>query len=186
MNHVSLTCAIALAGVFLAALWSKRGRLRFRFFVATAGPLNLLPRGWRGWAAIAVTGAESAVVTALTAGAVVAVLGHGRTGLLLGFLGSGALLLVFTVAIGLIVRRGERVPCHCFGSRDTPLGLAHIVRNMFLLALCVLGLLGGAGGFDAGGVVLAVVAGALAATLVVRLDDLVGLFSATSPAKDPR
>ncbi|MBP2327582.1 hypothetical protein JOF56_007967 [Kibdelosporangium banguiense] len=183
MNHVSLACAVTLAGVFLAAVWNKRSRLRFEVFVATAGPLSLLPRRWRGRAAAAVTAAESAVVTACAVGAVLAVLGQGGTVLLLGLLGAGALLLIFTVAIGLMLRRGERAPCHCFGTRDTPLGLAHVVRNLFLLALCVLGSLGDSSGFAVPGVVLAVVAGLLAATLVIRLDDLLALFSTTSPRR---
>lgn len=49
---------------------------------------------------------------------------------------AGALLVAFTVLIGLRLRDGSRPPCACFGSRfDRPLGAGHVVRNLVLLAL---------------------------------------------------
>jgi hypothetical protein len=182
MDYVGLACAVALAGVFFVSVRGKLGGSRFRVFVATAGPLDLLPRKWRGRAATAAAVAESATVAALVAGGVMAVLGAGRAVLLLGFLGAAVLLLVFTIAIGVLLWRGERAPCHCFGVRDTPLGLAQVVRNVLLLALAVTGpLAAGGGGYAAPGIVLAVVAGAPIAALLVLFDDLVALFRIAPP-----
>ncbi|HEU5475342.1 MAG TPA: MauE/DoxX family redox-associated membrane protein [Actinophytocola sp.] len=183
MNHLGLFCAVALGGVFLVSAWGKLGRTRLRVFAATAGPLSLLPRGWRGWAAAAVATAELGVVTALGAGAAFAASGlpPGRAVLLLGFLGVATLLVVFTVAIGLLVARGVRATCRCFGAHDTPLGPAHIVRNLILLAFAVTGALAPAGALTIPGAGLAAGCGALAAILVVRFDDLLALFRATAP-----
>jgi len=182
MDYAGLACAVALAGVFFVSLRGKLGANRFRVFVATAGPLSLLPRKWRWTAATAATVAESATVVALVAGGVMAVVGAGRAVLLLGFLGAAVLLLVFTTAIGVLLRRGERAPCHCFGVRDAPLGRAQVVRNVLLLAPAVTGFLAaGSGGYAAPGVVLAVLAGASMAALLVLFDDLVALFSIAPP-----
>jgi hypothetical protein len=89
-------------------------------------------------------------------------------------------------AIGLLLRRGEPAPCHCFGVQDAPLGPAHLVRNLVLLAFAVVGTLSPAGTYDAGAVALAVASGALVAVLAVRLDDLVALFSPPRPARPLR
>jgi len=182
MGYVGLACGVALTGVFLVSVWGKLGRSRFRVFVATAGPLVLIPRKWRGMTAAAATVAEAATVAALVTGGVMTVRDAGRAVLLLGFLGAAVLLLVFTIAIGVLLRRGERAPCHCFGVRDTPLGFAQVVRNVLLLALAIAGLLTAEdGGYPAPGVVLAVVAGAPIAALLVFFDDLVALFSIAPP-----
>jgi hypothetical protein len=185
MNHLGLACAVALVGIFLVSLWGKAGRVRFRVFVATAGPLAILPRRWRAQAAGAVVAAETAVVAALGTGAVLALAGLNRTVLLAGFVGAAALLLVFTVAIGLMLRREERMPCHCFGAGDVPLGPAHVVRNVVLLALAVIGPLGGAG-YAPAGVALAGAGGVLVAALAVRFDDLVDLFGSRDLAGHSR
>lgn len=177
MNHLGLACAVVLAGVFLASVWSKLGGVRFRVFVASAAPLELLPRGWRSKAAAAVVAGELAVTTAFAGGAALAVAGLARWPLLLGFLGAMGLLLAFTVVIGLVLRRGERAPCHCFGAHDTPLGPVHVVRNVILIGLAVAGSLADANGYTVPGVAIAFVAGALVAALVVYFDDLVALFA---------
>lgn len=186
MSHLGLACAVALAGVFLVSARGKVGGVRFRVFVATAGPLRLLPRKWRGMAAAAVATVELAVATAFAVGAAFAVLGVDRAVLVLAFLGAAALLVAFTIAIVLMLRRGERAPCHCFGAHEAPLGPAHLVRNLILLALAVTGSLAQGSGYAAPGVALAALAGALAAALAVRFDDLVDLFRATSPGGPAR
>ena len=50
-----------------------------------------------------------------------------------------ALLVAFTVVIGLRLLDGSRPPCACFGSRSQrPLGAYHVLRNVGLLALAVI------------------------------------------------
>ncbi|OLF19240.1 MauE/DoxX family redox-associated membrane protein [Actinophytocola xanthii] len=186
MSYLGLACAVALVGVFAVSARDKVGRERFRVFAASAGPLDVLPRQWRVRTARAVAVAELVIVAALAGGLVLALAGAGGLVLALGFLAAAALLTSFTVAIGLMVRRGERVPCHCFGASEVPLGVAHVVRNLLLLALAVVGPFTPAGGYAPVGVALAVVAGAVFATLVIRFDDLVMLFGSPSPATRTR
>jgi hypothetical protein len=186
MNYLGLVCAIALAGVFAVSMRDKVGRERFRVFAASAGPLDVLPRRWRVRTAGVVAVAEAVTVAALTGGLVLALVGAGALLLTLGFLAAATLLTAFTVAIGLMLRRGERVPCHCFGASEVPLGPAHVVRNLVLLALAVVGPFTPAGGYTAAGVALVVVAGAVIAALVTRFDDLVTLFGSPDPATRTR
>lgn len=97
----------------------------------------------------------------------------------IGFAVATVLLLAFTGAIVLALRRGERAPCRCFGSAAQPLGRAQVVRNGVLLTVAVLGLIGGqlpVATPGPAGVLVSVVAGALAATLAVTADDIVALF----------
>lgn len=186
MNYLGLFCAVVLAGVFAVSAREKAGRTRFRAFVAGAGPLELLPARWRTAAAATVLVTEAAVVAAFAGGLVLVLAGLGSGVLVAAFLVSAALLAVFTAAIGLLLHRGQRAPCHCFGVRAAPLGPAHLVRNLVLLALTVTGALSPAGTYDVGAVALAVVSGAVVALLVVRLDDLVALFSPPRPARPLR
>lgn len=186
MSYLGLFCAVVLAGVFAVSAREKIGRTRFRVFSSGAGPLELLARRWRKPAAAVVAAAEVAAVAAFTAGSALVLAGLGRVLLVAAFLGSAALLTVFTAAIGVLLLRGERAPCHCFGVRDAPLGPVHVVRNLVLLAVAVTGALSPAGAYDAVPVALAVVAAVVVALLVVRLDDLAALFSSPRPARPLR
>ena len=61
-----------------------------------------------------------------------------------------ALLAAFTGAVATRLRRGDAVPCGCFGeTAPTPVGRDTVVRN---LALCVLALMAARAGPDEGGV----------------------------------
>jgi uncharacterized membrane protein YphA (DoxX/SURF4 family) len=56
----------------------------------------------------------------------------------LGGIFAAALVLVFTVAIVLTLRRGKTPVCHCFGQRSSqPIGTDTIVRNTMLFILAV-------------------------------------------------
>lgn len=182
MSYLVLACAVALVGVFGVSASGKLGGKRFRVFVTTAGPLELMPRRWRAGVATAVVGAELAIVVAVAVGLVMVLFGLSRVVLVAGLTGAAVLLAGFTVAIGLLLRRGDRKPCHCFGVTDIPLGPAHLVRNLVLLALAVTGALARGSGFAVAGVALACVAGVVVAVLMVRFDDLVTLFAPPDPA----
>jgi len=55
-----------------------------------------------------------------------------------------ALLVVFTVALTRVVRRGEEVACRCFGEVSSePVGPSTVLRNVGLLALAGLALVAG-------------------------------------------
>ena len=91
-------------------------------------------------------------------------------------LGAG-LLAAFTAAIAIAVRRGRTAPCWCFGVSSTPLGRSHVARNLFLIAVAVLGLAAAAAGGSAvtAAAALAAGCGVVAGLLVTRLDDLMSL-----------
>jgi uncharacterized membrane protein YphA (DoxX/SURF4 family) len=52
-----------------------------------------------------------------------------------------ALLVAFSAAIGVHLRRGDAVPCGCFGAASTrPVGGRDLVRNAVLVGLAVVAL----------------------------------------------
>ncbi|WP_329094031.1 MULTISPECIES: MauE/DoxX family redox-associated membrane protein [unclassified Streptosporangium] len=172
MLYLMIACQALLAGVFVIALVGKvRGRAALDEFVASIVALGMFPRARSVAAAYAVLGAEAVVILAL-------VLPYT---LLLGFAAATALLIVLTAGISAALRRGRHTPCRCFGASVTPLGRTHVVRNLVLVAVGCIGFAAGAG--DAGsaahpaGVALALATAAVGALIVVRLDDLVGLFT---------
>ncbi|MCM6776881.1 redoxin domain-containing protein [Nocardia sp. CDC159] len=65
-------------------------------------------------------------------------------GLLLPRAGVGAgvlalvLLLVFTAAVGRLLRRGKHPACSCFGAMSAPIGGRTLIRNGVLIAMAVL------------------------------------------------
>jgi methylamine dehydrogenase accessory protein MauD len=53
-----------------------------------------------------------------------------------GALGAFALLLLFSVAIGVNLAKGRKPACHCFGQLDSaPIGLPTLLRNTILAAI---------------------------------------------------
>jgi hypothetical protein len=179
MRTLELTARLLLALVFLAAVAGKvRTRAGFADFVASVGGFGVPPRWRRPVARLAIT-AEAAVVVLL------AVPGAGPAGLLL----ATGLLGVLTAAIVRVLRRGARPACRCFGAGDTPVGARHVGRNLALVAVALLGLLGwataGGSAPSAPAVLLAVGVAVPLAAVVVRLDDLVALFAPTA-SRAPR
>ena len=189
MLSVALGCAVAVGLVFGTSLVTKLGRERFRTFVGSAGPLELFPVGWRARVAGVVVAAELVVTTAVLGWGVSVALGHHLGWLLLvGFGGAGCLLAGFTVGIGVALRRGERAPCRCFGASATPMGLAHVVRNLVLIVATVLGMASGGSyaALEPAGVVLGVVAGVVVAVVIVKFDHVVELFRDSRVAGNAR
>ena len=120
MAYVVLACRLVLASVFFV---SGVAKLRDRSGAATAATNLGVPRG----------AAKGAATTA-------SVLELAAAGLLLtplflaGAALAAALLLVFTTAVALTLRRGEHPDCHCFGTlHSTPVGWMTLVRNLVLL-----------------------------------------------------
>ncbi|MGW5264946.1 MauE/DoxX family redox-associated membrane protein [Microbispora sp. NPDC004025] len=171
MDYLTVGCRSLLALLFLASAGGKlRGAGAYRDFVAATGRLapRFLPTRW---AAVAVVATEIAVA------ALVAVPATATAGFLL----AAVLLSAFTLAILAALRRDERTPCACFGRSRRRLGGGHVVRNLLLLVVAGLGLLGSAfaadGSADTAGVLTAVAAGAAGALLVSLADDFIDLFT---------
>jgi hypothetical protein len=174
MLYLMIACQALLAGVFVIALAGKvRGRAALDEFVASIVALGMFPRARSVVAAHAMLGAESVVILSLALPYTV----------LVGFAVATALLIVLTAGISVAMRRGRRAPCRCFGASVTPLGRAHVARNLVLVAVGCVGLVAGAVAGDAGsaahpaGVALALTGAAVGVLIVVRLDDLMGLFT---------
>ncbi|MCG5221011.1 MauE/DoxX family redox-associated membrane protein [Streptosporangium soli] len=171
MIYVVVGCQAALIGVFLFSVVGKiRTRHAYDEFVSSVVAMRALPRSWTRSAAIATIAAEAAAVALLAIPATVPA----------GFLLAAGLLTIFTVAISNAVRHGRRAPCRCFGASTTPLGRVHMVRNLVLLSACLAGLTAiwreTWAAPHLGGLVISLGAAAIIVLLVVRLDDLVGLF----------
>lgn len=179
MPYLFLACSISLCLVFGVSASGKVGRSAFRDFVTSAGPLKVLPRPFRSAAALAVLVVELALTVTLFAGMAVTARPALAPVAAVVFAAAAALLLAFTVAIAMMLRRGEREGCRCFGAKATPLGPAHLIRNALLLAVALAGLLA-VGDLEASiepaGAVLACAAGLVAGLLVTRFDDLTDLF----------
>ncbi|WP_411084267.1 MauE/DoxX family redox-associated membrane protein [Streptomyces sp. cmx-18-6] len=174
MTYLVLFCRILLAGVFLAAFAGKiRSAAAYREFAGSVVRLGLFSRRVSRVCAAVVVGVEFLVLALLVpAGTVPA-----------GFLAAVLLLCAFAAGIVLALRAGGSAPCRCFGASSAPLGRVHVVRNLILavagaggLASAALGA-GAAWPAHAGGVAVAGVAAVLGVFLVVRLDDLMSLFS---------
>ncbi|MFI1255080.1 MauE/DoxX family redox-associated membrane protein [Streptomyces netropsis] len=171
MGYVALGIRALIGAVFLASSIGKvTGRGAFGRFVSSVGDMRVVPRHRARAVARTVVTAEFAVWSALTlpVPAVAAA----------GFAVGAGLLVVFTAGIALSMRRGARTPCRCFGVSASPLGPRHIVRNLVLTALAVVGAVAvlASGPADPGGAAVAVLGGLLLGALVATLDDVLDLF----------
>lgn len=105
--------------------------------------------------------------------------------------GQGLVLLLltfFSVGIAAAMRRGVRTSCRCFGASSTPLGPGHLIRNAVLFGVAAAGAAAGPRGLDhaePAGLVVAVAAAATLTLLVVRLDDVIALFTSPSAVAGP-
>ncbi|MEU7854349.1 MauE/DoxX family redox-associated membrane protein [Nonomuraea sp. NPDC049141] len=179
MTYLSFAGHWLLGVVFAISAVSKlRGRVAFTEFVATTR--NLLPSRWR---ALSMT--VSAVVVVLEAAVPVLLSVPGWRP---GGLGLAMILLAgFGAGIAAALRRGERTACRCFGVSRAPLGIRHLVRNSLLAAVAVLALVGGnSHPADAAGLVVAGAAAGVLALLVIRFDDVIGLFVPPSSTRRNR
>lgn len=184
MSYLLFTGAVVLALTFAWSTAGKvRGRASWTSFVASTR--LLLPPSWvaarlapAGPAAGAVVAAEAAVAPLLV------VLP------LAGFVLASALLLAFSLAITLAVRRGVRAPCRCFGEGAGPLAYRHAVRAGLLSTVSLAGVVAIASGAEytgehPGALAVAVVVAVVLTTVTARLDDVADLFTAPATRRAP-
>ncbi|MBQ1031324.1 MauE/DoxX family redox-associated membrane protein [Micromonospora parva] len=184
MHYLTITVRCAIGLVFLASSVSKVwGRDAFPAFVASLRGVGLLPRRLVRPAAIVLVVVEGALCAALAV----------PTGVVprIALVGAAVLLGIFTVGVGIAVRRGTASTCRCFGANAQRLGRRHVVRNVLLTGLAA----GGAvvavasaasppSSLRPAGLVLAGFVGLLLGFLAIRSDDLVALFRGVD--HDPR
>ncbi|QYC42071.1 hypothetical protein Nocox_22335 [Nonomuraea coxensis DSM 45129] len=160
MPYIELGCRAVLCFVFLAALAGKA--TGWRAFVSSVP--GLAPGLPAAPVAVAVLAAESAAVALL-------VLGERA-----GFVLAAVMTAAFAAAILQALRRGSAATCRCFGVTAAPLGRAHVVRNLLLVAVAVIGWATPGGSVELAGVALALVAAAVLAAVLVLFDDLADLL----------
>jgi Methylamine utilisation protein MauE len=131
----------------------------------------------------ALCAAEAIIAAGLvTADALTAASTPGAIVLAEAALAAAALLtVVLAAAVAAVIRRGTEARCPCFGAGPSrPLGRVHLVRNLGLLAMIGAGLAGAMlthGRPAVAGMVVAATAGALAALVFIRWEDLAELFA---------
>lgn len=99
---------------------------------------------------------------------------------------AAALLIAFTIAIVVALTQGATVRCHCFGTTGLPLGRRHVVRNVALLMVVVLGGTAAPDGVLSLSTAELTLAGAASLPGVVALaafDHIVDLFTPSGPAR---
>jgi hypothetical protein len=189
VSYVAFACWFVIGLVFAVSAVSKvSGRVAFREFESALRALRLVPPRLVMPLAGTVVAVEFAVPVALVTGSLQAgsllpgahpgapIAGATAAGLLLAVL----LLLAFIGVTVRSVHRRAAVPCRCFGTGGAPLGYPHVARNALLIAIAVTGWWApGAGtSYQAAGITLAIAGGAVAASLLIRFDDVVDVFAA--------
>jgi hypothetical protein len=173
MTETAVGCATLLGVLFGSAVFAKLPGKRFRGFAASSGLLTILPAATRHAAAV-VTVVTEVVITVTTAAFVLT-----RTPWL-GLAGFGvatALLAVFSVAIGIALKRGDHRPCRCFGVTAAPLGPIHLYRNSAMIVAAIVGAAAsGSTAIAPAGLLIAVFTGCCGAAIAIRLDDIAAVF----------
>src|SRR5215467_655811 len=130
MGYAITACRLILAGVFVLSAVEK---LRAPgAFVDGIQSFRLLPPRFVR------PGAYAALFCEICS---VGLLAVPRTALA-GFVLAGAVLALFTVVIARTIRRGLNVPCPCFGVSTVPVGPQHVIRNLILISVSVIGVAG--------------------------------------------
>jgi hypothetical protein len=175
MMYAAFACRGLIGLVFAVATVTKvRSLNAYRDFAFWLAALPVPLAGNRALPA-AFIAAEVAIV------ALVAVPVTATAGLLL----AAGCLAVMTGGTAVIVKRGARVSCQCFGPSSSLLGARHIVRDGILLAIALAGALGTREGTASpAGIALSLVTALIGATFVVFSDDLVALFERDPAAQD--
>jgi uncharacterized membrane protein YphA (DoxX/SURF4 family) len=166
VHYIALAGRVLFGVVFLVSGWTKAREPRE--FARSVRGMGLVAPSWAGRVAATVAVLELAVPVLLAVPVTVPA----------GFGLAGVLLVVFTTAIALALRRGTTAPCRCFGASRQPLGRRQLGRNVLLLVvLAAAAPAAGAGTGDLRGAAIAVPAGLVGAILVVFFDELAELFA---------
>jgi Methylamine utilisation protein MauE len=193
MDEFSIVVLCLAGGVFAASSAAKlSGRRAYRSFRDGLKETRLIPRRVLPAAAASLAGAEAVGAAGLLAGAGLAAAGAPGAAWLAGAALTAAVLLtaVLALGVGVVVRRGTRVACACFGTGSShPLGRVHLARNLCLLGVACAGLACvplAHGRPSVGAALVAAASGAVAALLFARWDDLAGLFARLPAAETAR
>lgn len=170
-GHAAVACGALLVTVFTA---SGVGKLRDPAgFAVSIGALGLFSARSSALVARALTEAELLVVLVLGSSLVL-----GARYAVVGFAFGAVLTAAFCVVVAIVVKRGIRARCHCFGRASAEYSARHVARNALLVAVA----LTGAGASLAPSAVplpeavIAASAGLVLGLLMIAMDDLIALF----------
>ncbi|MGW4641190.1 MauE/DoxX family redox-associated membrane protein [Sphaerisporangium sp. NPDC004334] len=169
ITYVAIVCRVALVVVFAASFFGKvRSRKAFYEFALTLRAVPMRSPRWAMPVAGAVVAAEGAVPLLLISTATAP----------LGFFLALLLLLAFSAVTAWSLRRGVTVPCRCFGTSRSSLGMRHLVRNAILIAAAAAGLADVSGGpLLPEHLLVGAMGGLLVALPLITMDQLVELFT---------
>jgi hypothetical protein len=187
MTEVVIAVLSTAGCVYLASAAAKlRRRSAYQSFLAGLTETRLVSRRLLPGTAAALAACEALVTVSVVAAALLtAANATGAAAVTVSALGLAiALTSVLAAGIAVILRRGTRARCACFGSAsDRPLGRPQLARNLGLLGLLVAALACAThshGQPPASGATVAVMVGAVTGILLIRFDDLVALFAPIS------
>jgi hypothetical protein len=169
-----------------SAVTKLSGRRAYRSYRDGLGDTALVPAHLLPAAASALAVGETAVAAGLVTAAILtaAALPGAVTVATVGLGGAALLTGILVTGVAVIMSRGTQARCACFGAATSrPLGGSHLSRNLSLLAVIVVGLSGNEiahGRPVPPGVAVAAAAGAVTGLLLVRLDDLITVFTPVS------
>ncbi|MGI5128074.1 MauE/DoxX family redox-associated membrane protein [Pseudonocardia sp. CA-107938] len=169
VGAIGVGCCWLVAVVFAISATGKlrTAAVRAAFRRSVAG-MAVLPAGVVGPVAAAVPVLE-ALAAVLLVVPPTAVLGCGLALVLVG---------AFSTGIVIVLRRGTKAACLCFGTTERPYRAAHLVRNGLLAAAALAGAVLSGYPVDLLAALIMVVGGVLVALVLVAFDDLLDLFGA--------
>ncbi len=179
MDTVALALRLWIVLVLLAAVAGKlRGRTAWRQFRDMLSAVGV-PGRWVTATGVTVTGVEALCV----------VVGPWPVTGAAGLAVATALFVAFTAGVAIAVRRGVAAACRCFGASGGQLRRLHIVRNAALTvvaaAAAVTSAIAPRHGVDLPALALCLVTAAVAAMVVVRLEDLADLLGPAPAGLSP-
>lgn len=167
---IGIRCLIGI--VFAASFLGKvAGTRAFREFSASLMSMGVLNGEVARMAAFAVVAAELLISASMTS--------PNPSVALAGFALGILLMVVFSGAIVLVIRRGTKAICRCFATSTAPLSTRHVIRNGALAILMLVGFiisLRGAGATSRTSIGVSVVVGLLCGGVVTILDSIIDLF----------
>lgn len=181
---------LSLAGcVFAASAAAKfHSRQAYPSFRDGLSETRLFPGRLLSAAAASLSGAEAVIAAGLlAAAALTAAAAPSAAWITESALAAAAVLAATLVAgVAVVLRLGIHARCACFGAHASrPLGRVHLARNLSLLVVICAGSAGvplAHGRPAPAGAVLAAAAGAVAALVFIRWEDLAELFAPIPPS----
>lgn len=163
MRYVNYTCCALLTAIFVLSAGPKYKPTNFRSLRAAVEQIFPVLSYVAGIAAVAVVAFETCLAAALAV-----------TGSVFAYGAALLVLVAFTMTLVLAISRHQTMQCHCFGADGTNIGISHVVRNVVLATISLLGLLSASGhsGGRPGEVVVVTLLGVVVGACISRWDDL--------------